>query len=54
MVWITNIFKDGYNCMIFDDITEDIFLDTAVNESGKVKAELLQDTIQKDHITRAI
>ena len=53
-IWLTDIYNDEYNAIIFDDITEDMFLNTAVNKKGEVRSGLLQDTIQKDHITRTI
>ena len=54
IIWITNIFKDGFNTMIFDNITRNVFSDTSVNKNGKVKSRLLQDSIQGDFITRVI
>ena len=54
LTWLTDIYKDGYNAMIFDELTEDIFLDTSANKFGEIKSYLLQDTIQKDFNTRLI
>jgi len=54
LTWLTDIYKDGYNAMIFDELTEDIFLNTAVNKTGEIRSYLLQDTIQKDFNTRLI
>ena len=54
IIWITDIFKDGFNAMIFNVITKDICLNTAVNKDGKIRCNLLQDSIQGDFITRSI
>ena len=54
MVWITNIFKDDYNCMIFDTVKEGLQLDTSINTKGNVKCQLMQDKEEQDWNVRLI
>lgn len=44
IVWLTDIYIEGSRAILFDRITEEIYLDTEVDEEGNVvRGKLLQD-----------